>query len=304
MSIKINDFMLPFGFSMTHNFGINTSQEKRISGELKVFSYVYSSEFQSEIDLFKNFIEFISLVPVDLSIVIPVYNEEGKILKDLAAASAFLSSRGMKGELIVVSDGSKDRTIEEVRSFSPAEGITWKVLDHEEHTGKGHAVKSGIMKAGGEVILFIDSGNCIPYDHIDRGLELLKSVECQIAHASRYHRESLIIRPKGPFRQVSSFLFRRFIRIWLRLPQNLKDTQCGLKIYRKEAAHALYSVCQSDGFMFDVEIILRAGEKGYKIMEFPVEWSSDPDSRLSPGRTFLSIIGELARIRRSLRKDP
>ena len=235
-----------------------------------------------------------------LSIVIPVYTEEGKILNDLAAASDFFSSRGMTGEIIVVSDGSQDGTIEEVISFSTPEGISLKVLDNEAHTGKGHAVKSGIMKAGGDEILFIDSGNCIPYEHIDRGLELLKSGVCQIAHASRYHPKSIITRPKPPLRRLASCLFRKLIRIWVSIPRDLRDTQCGLKIYRKEVAHDLYSSCRTTGFMFDAEIILRAGKKGYRIVEFPVEWRSDPDSRLSPGRTFFSIFRELARIRKAL----
>ena len=238
------------------------------------------------------------MITVDLSIVIPVYNVACKIRKDLTAASAYLSSRKMRGEIIVVNDGSTDGTAQEARSFSPAEGISLEILEHGEHTGKGYAVKSGIMKARGEVILFIDSGNCIPYDHIDRGLELLETGKCHIAQASRYHPESLILRPKRPFRRVSSFFFRRLIRCCFRLPGNLRDTQCGLKVYQNEAAHDLYASCMTDGFMFDVEIIVRAIKKSYVIEEFPVAWSSDPDSRLSPGRSLFNILGELARIRR------
>jgi hypothetical protein len=74
-----------------------------------------------------------------------------------------------------------------------------------------------------------------------------------------------------------------------------------LKIYRKEIAHELYAACISDGFLFDVEIILRAREKGYRIMEFPIEWTSDPDSRLSVSRTFLNIPSELRTIRKALK---
>jgi hypothetical protein len=91
------------------------------------------------------------------------------------------------------------------------------------------------------------------------------------------------------------------MRILSRIPKNLTDTQCGLKIYRKETAHELYAACITYGFLFDVEIILRARRNGYRILEFPIEWTSDPDSRLSVSRTFLSMFSELRTIRKALK---
>ncbi|MCK5465101.1 MAG: glycosyltransferase, partial [Bacteroidales bacterium] len=221
---------------------------------------------------------------MDLSIVIPVYNEEQKIRHDILAASNFLSGYGMTGEIIVVDDGSSDQTSEVASNTIEDEGVSLKIIAYKEHTGKGKAVKTGIMEAGSDLIMFIDSGNCVPYENISRGIDLFKDGECEIAHGSRFLTESIITRPRKQYRKLVSFLFRKYMRILSRLPKNLTDTQCGLKIYRKEIAYELYAACISDGFLFDVEIILRAREKGYRIMEFPIEWTTDPDSRLSVSR--------------------
>jgi dolichyl-phosphate beta-glucosyltransferase len=238
---------------------------------------------------------------MDLSIVIPVYNEEQKIMHDITAASDFLSGCGMTGEIIVVDDGSSDRTSEVASNAEVEEDVSLKIMAYKEHAGKGKAVKTGIMEAGSDLIMFIDSGNCVPYGNISRGIDLLKNDGCEIAHGSRFLAGSHITQHRKHYRKLVSFLFRKYIRIFSRIPKNLTDTQCGLKIYRKEIAHELYAACISDGFLFDVEIILRAREKGYRIMEFPIEWTSDPDSRLSVSRTFLNIPSELRTIRKALK---
>ena len=238
---------------------------------------------------------------MDLSIIIPVYNEEQKIRHDITAASDFLSRNKMTGEIIVVDDGSTDQTSEVVMSTVVGEDVSLKRIGYKEHTGKGKAVKTGIMEAGSDLIMFIDSGNCVPYENISRGIALLKDGKYEIAHGSRFLTESLIKRSRTAYRKLVSFLFRKYIRVLSRIPGDLTDTQCGLKIYWKETAHELYGECITDGFLFDVEIILRASIKGYRIQEFPIEWTSDPDSRLSVSRTLLSMFSELRSIRKALR---
>lgn len=244
---------------------------------------------------------FLSLCWMDLSIVIPVYNEEQKIRDDITAASDFLSRHKITGEIIVVDDGSSDQTSKVVKSTIVDEDVSLKILGYKEHTGKGRAVRTGVMEAGSDLIMFIDSGNCVPFENISRGIALLKDGKCEIAHASRFLPGSIIKRSRTAYRKLVSFLFRKYIRILSRIPGNLTDTQCGLKIYRRETAHDLYGACITDGFLFDVEIILRAREEGYQIQEFPIEWTSDPDSRLSVGRTLLSMFSELRSIRKALK---
>ena len=240
---------------------------------------------------------------MDLSIVIPVYNEELKIKHDIIAASSFLSGYEMTGEIIVVNDGSTDQTEEVVLSTAVDEGVSLKSVGYKEHIGKGKAVKTGIMEAGSDLIMFIDSGNCVPYANIIRGIDLLKECECEIVHGSRFLTKSLIDRSRKQHRKLVSFLFRKYICLHGGIPKNLTDTQCGLKIYRKKIAHELYSECITNGYLFDIEIILRAREKGFQILEFPIEWTSDPDSRLSVRGAFLSMFSELYTIRKALKSS-
>jgi len=184
-------------------------------------------------------------------------------------------------------------------------GVSLNFIDFKEHSGKGHAVRNGVLQARADLIMFIDSGSCVPFDNIEKGLEELKNKECMIAHGSRFHPESTIVRYKNPFRRFISYLFRRLIRFYSSIPGGLKDTQCGLKIYKKHVAYELFAACISDGFLFDIEIILRAQKKSYSIREFPIEWTSDPDSRLSVWKTFFNIFKELREIQRALKyADP
>lgn len=240
---------------------------------------------------------------MDLSIVIPVFNEAQKIRDDIRAASHFLSVSGKTGEILVVDDGSTDLTSAVAGETLVDKGVSLKILGYKENAGKGKAIKTGILEAASELIMFIDSGSCVPYENINRGIKLLEDGKCEISHGSRFLSDSLIIRSRTSSRKLVSYLFRKYIRVLSRIPQNLTDTQCGFKIYPKGIAHELYAACITDGFLFDIEIILRASEKRYRIMEFPIEWTSDPDSRLSVSSTFISMFSELRRIRKALRSS-
>lgn len=237
---------------------------------------------------------------MDISIIIPVYNEKDKITGDIKGASEFLVNFNIKGEIIVVDDGSSDDTAKFVRKVHIDDTTVLKVIDYKPHTGKGYAVKKGILEAVSEYIIFIDSGNCVPFSNIIRGIKLIQDNICDIAHGSRYLPESRIIRAKKWYRGMASYMFRKFIQIFVGIPVHLTDTQCGLKIYRKEIAHELYRECITQGFIFDIEIILRAYKKGYRIQEFPIEWTSDPDSRLALFTTLFSIFPEIQKIKKIL----
>lgn len=127
---------------------------------------------------------------------------------------------------------------------------------------------------------------------------------CDMAHGSRRLAKSVIRRPQPIHRRLLSRISRAAVRAATGLPKGLTDTQCGFKVYRGEAARALYAECRTDGFLFDIEIILRAARRGYAIREFPVEWACDLDSRLRPARNSWRTARELLQIRRSLRKAP
>jgi len=235
---------------------------------------------------------------MDISIVIPVYNEREKIVGDIKAASDFIVNNNLKGEIIIVDDGSSDETAMFARNV-PLNGVSnLKVIGYRSHKGKGYAVKKGILEAVSDYIMFIDSGSCVPFSNIMRGIKLIEDGICDISHGSRYLPESRIIRPKKWHRGMASYLFRRYTNLSVGNPFHLTDTQCGLKIYKKEIAHSLYHECKTYGSLFDIEIILRAYKNGYRIQEFPIEWTSDPDSRLSIFTTLFSIFPELREIKK------
>ena len=240
---------------------------------------------------------------MDISIVIPVFNESEKIGADIEVASAFLESNHLTGEIIIVDDSSGDGTSEAAKSVTVPLTVELEVIRYDEHRGKGHAVRTGIKKTSSDYVMFADSGCCVPYGYVLDGLKLLKSGACDIAHGSRKLPESKIERPQGWYRRICASVFRWVIHRSMKIPSELADTQCGFKIYRGDVARELYEKCVTDGFMFDLEIIMRAEKQGYHIKEFPIEWTCDRDSRLSPARSLWRVLRELITIKQILAKE-
>jgi dolichyl-phosphate beta-glucosyltransferase len=209
---------------------------------------------------------------MDLSIVIPALNESKKIGRDVEEAAAFLENNRLAGEIIVVDDGSHDNTSETAKNIEISPAIKRNVIRYEHHRGKGYAVRTGIKQTSAEYVMFADSGCCVPYEDVLHGLKLLKNGDCDIA----IH--------------------------YMKVPSEFTDTQCGFKIYKGDAARHLYGECITDGFIFDIEIILRARKEGYHIQEFPIDWTCDRDSRLSPTRNSWWVLSELITIKRALDK--
>ena len=240
---------------------------------------------------------------MDLSIVIPALNESKKIARDIEAAAAFLQANHLAGEIIIVDDGSNDNTAEASENVKVTPAIKLKVIRLQQHRGKGCAVKTGVKQTSGEYVLFADSGCCVPYEDVLHGLKLLKSGACDIAHGSRKMRGCHIEKPQSLYRRICSKMFHWFVIHDLKVPAKFTDTQCGFKIYRGDVARHLYGECIADGFAFDIEIILRAQKEGYAIKEFPIDWTCDRDSRLSPTRSIWHILSELRAIKQALYKN-
>jgi dolichyl-phosphate beta-glucosyltransferase len=152
----------------------------------------------------------------------------------------------------------------------------------------------------GKYAMFADCGLCIPYDNVLAGLAMLKNGACDIAHGSRRHLQSNILRDQPWHRRLFSRTFKATVRTILGVPREFTDTQCGFKIYRGDIARELYGQCVTDGFLFDIEIILRAARKGYRIREFPVQWACDRDTRVSVARTPWPVLSELHALRRAM----
>jgi dolichyl-phosphate beta-glucosyltransferase len=220
-------------------------------------------------------------IDMDLSIVFPVYNEAKKIQHDIKVASDFLVYSGLIGEIIIVDDGSTDSTSLIAIQSNVPDPVSLKIVRYEFHRGKGYAVRMGISDSKGKYVMFMDSGGNVPLSYIHDGLALLMKSQCDIAIGSRRLPESKINRQLVWYRRLTSLLFRKLSKIYLNIPASLTDTQCGFKFYKGDVARELYADSVVDGFTFDLEIILRARNSNYSILEFPIEWSCDRDSRLS-----------------------
>ncbi|XOV93109.1 MAG: glycosyltransferase [Bacteroidota bacterium] len=235
---------------------------------------------------------------MDLSIIIPVFNEAQKIPKDILEAQEYLLKHSLKGEIIVSDDGSGDNTKAVVKDLQKEHKNL--ILLENPHRGKGGTVKAGMVHAKGDIMLFIDSGSCIPYSDVDLGVKLVQEGHSDIAHASRFLPESKIDKPKSLFRRLLSRAFRIAIPLYMGIYGKYSDTQCGLKIYRKGAGHKIYKDCFTNGFMIDIETIIRAEKHQFTIKEFPIHWYADPDSRLTASKTFMNMLRELRRIKREI----
>ena len=240
---------------------------------------------------------------MDLSIVIPAFEENKKIARDIESAGTFLVGSDLAGEIIVVDDGSADKTSETAKKAVLPPQVHLQVIRYDRHQGKGYAVRTGVSRSKGKYVMFADSGCCVPYSNTLKGLEMLKAGDCDIAHGSRKLAESNIQRKQPWHRRVCSSLFKWFVHQSMGIPHELTDTQCGFKIYTGDIARKLYAQCVTTGFMFDVEIIIRALRQNLRIKEFPIDWVCDRDSRLSLTKTPLPVIRELIRLKRVLSKD-
>lgn len=240
---------------------------------------------------------------MDISIVIPAFNEAGKIGRDVEAAFTFLSENGFGGEVIVVDDGSSDDTAGEARRANVPPPLRKTVLRMESNSGKGAAVQRGILESRGEVVLYADSGTCIPFANALPVIKRIAAGELDIALASRRLKGTVIRRDRPLRRRVISRLFHRAAIIIAGLPRWVTDSQCGFKVYEGKAARELFAALVTPGFLFELEIILKALRRGYRLEEFPVEWTCDLDSRLRPGSQAGSVLKELLQVRSLAKKQ-
>ena len=216
---------------------------------------------------------------MQLSIIIPAWNEAGKIAGDIREISLYIKNVNPSTELIIVDDGSSDNTAEIAENAADYDSFDIKVIRYSPHRGKGCAVRKGILE-------FITSG-----------LKLIKQRSCDILIGSRYLPESVIKKKLIWYRRLISYIFRQNVKRYFHLPEFVTDTQCGFKFFKGDIARELFGKSGSDGFIFDLEIILLALEKKYKICEFPIEWRCDRDSRLSLVRSFIPILRDLRKLK-------
>ncbi|MBM3278859.1 MAG: glycosyltransferase [Candidatus Handelsmanbacteria bacterium] len=231
---------------------------------------------------------------MDLTLIIPGYNEEGRIALTLERTAAYLAAQPWQWEIVVVDDGSADRMSARVEEFARA----WpqvRGLRHHPNRGKGYAIRQGVAAARGRIIGFTDADYKTEIAALGRAMELLR-VGADGVIGDRTLAQSRIAVSRRRYRQVGTEVFRGVLLRLMGL-EGFGDTQCGFKFFRAEVMRDLFSRQRVDGYMFDVEILLLAARAEYRIEKLGVEWRDDPDSRFKPLSGTWRNLRELGRIR-------
>ncbi len=227
----------------------------------------------------------------DITAILPVFNEERRILFTLKQLEQFNNGRPNPVKFTVVDDGSTDKTFLIVKDFSRSR--PWiNCMKLPNNMGKGAAIKEGITKANGKFIFFMDADLPVPLQTITQAISILEN-DAEIVLGSRTHPESRILN-QTPLRKVISRIGNMLIRMSTGLP--FHDTQCGFKGFTRAAGKELFSRLKIDGYMFDVEILIMASKAGFRIREIPVEWSNVPDGSFNPLTDSIKMLIELYRI--------
>ena len=238
---------------------------------------------------------------MELSIVIPAFDEEKRILLTLEKSVEFIVQRPWSCELVVVDDGSSDRTVERVREFASClegrgeEQIRVRCLENGRNRGKGFSIRHGVGEARGRYIGFMDADYKTDIAGLDAVVPLLEE-GYDVVIGDRTLNQTRIAVKRRRYRQLGSELFGFLLR-WFMGLEGLGDTQCGFKFFQGKVVRELFGRQRISGFMFDVEILLLATRMGYRIGKVPVVWSDDPDSRFKPLSGGLRDLGELICIR-------
>lgn len=218
----------------------------------------------------------------ELSTVIPVYNEEARIGPTLEAAFRYLKAKKISAEILVVDDGSADKTLEVVGSFKRkmTGRIALRVLKHGVNRGKGAAVKTGALAAKGETVLFMDADNATPLSEFEKFKPLLKK-GVEVVVGSRAVDRSQVKVAQPLYRQALGRLANLVIQV-LVVP-GIWDTQCGFKAFSRQAALQVFPRQTINRFGFDFELLFIAHKMGFTIKEVSVQWFNSPFSKVRMG---------------------
>ncbi len=231
-----------------------------------------------------------------ISVVIPAYNEEKRIGATIERIHRYLSSNYPSYEILVVDDGSTDSTEELVDELASKLGnIT--LIAYRPNRGKGCAVKRGVLASSGRFVLVSDADLSAPIEEADKLLRLCRG-KVDIAFGSRALPESRVEIEQNLMRRVMGRTFNFLVRA-LALP-GVRDTQCGFKCFKGDVARDLFSKQVTEGFAFDVELLARAVQQGYRIQEVPIRWLNVASSTVRPFRDSLKMLRDLLRVKRLL----
>ena len=234
--------------------------------------------------------------PPTLSIVVPAYNEARRLPETLDSLSGFFREFTRTFEVLIVVERSGDGTLE-IASEVARQQENFVAIDSGPQRGKGHAVRSGMLRARGAYVFYIDADLSVPVGEIATFLAHFEAhPEVDVLLGNRQHARSRIVSRQSPLREGMGKCFNLLLQS-LGLA-SLRDTQCGFKAFRRPAARAIFSRQKLDGFAFDVEVLLLAERLGCKIADMPVEWRNSADSRVRFVRDSIAMFLDMLRVRR------
>ena len=232
---------------------------------------------------------------VFLSVVIPAYKEESRIQKSLNAIIEYQKTHDFVIEVVVVIDGSPDKTVDTVNTFKD-KIKNLKIVDRKENHGKGYSIKEGVFLTHGKYILFTDADNSTPFYQVDK---LLKHVdEYDVVIGSRYCKDGRLARPQPLSRIIGGRVLNMIIQ--LLADRGIKDTQCGFKLFESKAAHEIFKRQTFDRWSFDIELLAIARKLGYKTKEVGIVWYDDPHSTVNPIKDGIRMIQDSWTVRKNI----
>jgi len=228
----------------------------------------------------------------DLSIIIPSYNEESRLPVTLERIAEYLADSGLKAEVVVVDDGSKDGTAA-VAEYFRIKLPTLRVISNGVNRGKGYSVRHGMQEARGRIALFTDADLSAPIEEAGKLIEALETFD--VAIGSRAMDRSLISVHESRFREFAGIIFNKIVRIILWLP--FVDTQCGFKAFRRERCGVIFEQQRIERFGFDPELLYLARHHGLRAVEIPVRWGHSPATKVSMLRDSIQMFIDVFTIR-------
>lgn len=233
-----------------------------------------------------------------LSIIIPAFNEEARLGDTVREILEYVQSNNLDAEIIVVDDGSSDKTTEVAKQiFAEFPNINSNSIRYDENRGKGFAVKLGLEKSVGKIALFSDADLSTPIEELPKLVEPIQNGDFDVTFGSRALDRTLIGERQPWRREQGGKVFNLFVRLLTGLP--FWDTQCGFKAFNMQKFRPLLEVMQIEKFGFDVEFLYVAYHADLKLKEIPVRWNNDERTKVNIFRDSLRMFNEVREIRRN-----
>jgi dolichyl-phosphate beta-glucosyltransferase len=229
----------------------------------------------------------------DLGVIVPAYNEEARILPTLEGLNAYYSTQSYTWHITVISDGSSDKTAQIVEQFA-ASHPGFSLLSYSPNRGKGYAVRRGMLETEGNLLLFCDADLATPQEETEKLLAHMHD-GADVAIGSRPLRDSQLVKHQPFYREQLGRLFNRLVQMLA--IRGIEDTQCGFKMFTRQAAHDVFTRCKLDGFSFDFEALMVARDLGLRVDEVPIRWAHQEGSKVVLMRDGPRMLRDLVKLR-------